>query len=56
MDFSIGQRAEVGIKKAIPLIESSPNTIICLVGLAGGLWLLMEVVTRYLKLSSPNSV
>ena len=56
MDFSIGQRAEVGIKKAIPLIESSPNTIIWLVGLAGGLWLLMEVVTRYLKLSSPNSV
>jgi len=56
MDFSIVQQIEVEGRNATPLIDASPNTIIWLVGLACGVWLLTEVATRYLKLSSPNSV
>ena len=56
--FVVGRNLQKGLEQAIPPIwtETSSNSIIWLMIVAAGLVLLTEGVTRYIKMSSPNSV
>ncbi len=57
-NFVIQSSFDKGLETTIPpsWVNTSPNSIIWLVLVAGGLCLVTELLTRYLKLSSPNSV
>ena len=57
-NFVISTSLDKGLETNIPpsWINASPNSIIWLILVAGGLLLMTELLTKYLKLSSPNSV